>query len=183
MSLQQEANGSKSSSASSLDQAAAEAAEEYLPKAAKIKTAEHLHWLQDTQALGAAERKNVQRFTDERVFGDKPKPGAGEQSATDAMGNIIVCDNVYGDEAAQKVFGGDRPPQAATASESPPAGSLAAKLLPCVLAAGVGASGGAIGMAYRAAQTPPEPRPIVEQQADTDTQYRLDLVSPGDPQP
>ncbi len=190
MSSQQDGNGSMSNSASSaasrpetrLDQAAGKAVEEYLPKAAKLKTAEQLLWMQDLQSLGATERSNVQRYIEEKVF----RNGSSSQARPEAASTIIVCDNVYGDEAARKVFGGSTSeqtvatsiPSAPTANPQPSEPSLLSKAAPLLLAAALG--GGLAGIPWllsRDTAVPQQPSVI---DTDTDTQYILELV-PDDP--
>lgn len=84
------ANGSTASSPpAGLPRAAAEAVEEYLPKAAKLKELQTAIMLEDLRALAQRDREVVRRYEDRKLFGDQPTPS---QEAD--MGDILIADNI-----------------------------------------------------------------------------------------
>jgi len=57
-----------------VEEAAAEAVKEFLPKAGKLEVAEKAMLLGDSDDLMAKERHNVQRYMEKKVFGDEGRP-------------------------------------------------------------------------------------------------------------
>jgi len=81
---------SKDESPPSLATAAAEAAEEYLPKAAKLKEVHHAIMLEDQRTLLRDDRDSVRRYRNKTVFGDNDPAHAEEPD----MGDILIADNI-----------------------------------------------------------------------------------------
>jgi len=105
------------------------------------------------------------------------------------MGNIIVCDNIYGDEASRRVFGGQSSTQQTNSSSQEQTSSVTSeptlpvskdeeswlkKTLPYILTGALGLTSGGLITSYLNEDKPeeiPAAAPV-----DADTQYILELL-------
>jgi len=112
----------------SLGRAAAEAAEEYLPKAVKLKEMHHAIMLEDLRELAREDRESVRRYRNKTVFGQE-----AEAQESEPMGGIVIADNIS---------------IGATAESAELSGGLSKKAMAAIVAAVLGAGGLGAGAAY-----------------------------------
>ena len=154
-------NGSISNSASSLTEAAAEAAEDYLPKASKLRQLRAMMDLQDWQILQRDDRDAVRRYRNKTVFGDSDPAHAQEPE----MGDILIADNI--------TIGAQPTPSAPSAPVSSGAGTEARPATvetaetplwkkAAALAAVMAGTGGAAGLASYLTTQPAAKPPTIE---------------------
>ncbi len=173
------ANGTSGSAANSpptLQKAAGEAAEDYLPKASKLRQLQSLMDLQDWRALQRDDRDAVRRYRNKTVFGDNDPAHSQEPD----MGDILIADNItigqpgaaQAAPAAPQTAATSAPPQVASGLSGLAKAGIAAALL----ASGAGAGA---GVPWLLGAFDRQPAAAVEQpvQAD-DTWQTLRLSSP-----
>jgi len=167
---------------------AEETAEDYLPKASKLRQLRAMIDLQDWQALQRDNRESTRRYRNKTVFGDDSVESAKEPD----MGDILIADNITIGGAASPNMGSTtaqvpaaqaapvtQPPQSRPAQEKSglPSWAKTALKTAAVAAAAGGAGAGITSLMTRGTE-PEAPPSAAKVGADTDTQYQLRLTKP-----